>query len=263
MPQDQSPTNAYEAIKQSDLLSPALKEGWIKLDQMRRNLRDAYRGLEKNEDLNSDAKTRRAQAEYDRLRPLIEDGARHLKEDILAAARTYEKSSHPRLKDYPINTSDVNQLLAAQSEGDRIVRKITARKNQGGPFRVDVSGELQKEYQRGLEQGGVEGASIIRGVHRACDELGVSVDEIANSLRSDRQRAYLDTARRLEQYTDSIESLAPKPPKTLGRRSTQEVGQNMRPPPFLSNLGGGSPPIAAQEPGHSTRSSKKRKASWK
>jgi hypothetical protein len=90
-------------------------------------------------------------------------------------------------------------------------------------------------------------------VLEAAEEIGISTDEIVDSLRNDEQRAMMDDARKLLTYSHSISEKAPEPRSRrygLGRRLSRGPERNRA---SVHLVGGGGPPIVAQEPGTGAR----------
>jgi hypothetical protein len=97
-------------------------------------------------------------------------------------------------------------------------------------------------------------------------------DGWVDSLRDDKQRKYLDDARRLEMAAYAVPSTAPKPPKSLQTAANQAQRREMqqRLPLLFLPRGGSGAPLQATEPSHNSSSAspprpagKKRKKSWK
>jgi hypothetical protein len=157
---------------------------------------------------------------------------------------------------------------------DRIIRTLDRHSSRGGPFKPDTASVLKSEYQKGMELGGVSGAARCRGVMAAAEELGVG-DGWVDSLRDDKQRKYLDDARRLEQAAFAVLTTAPKPPKSLLKAVNRARGQEMqqrRPLMFIPRGGSAGETHLVSEPSHNSGASevspprpasKKRKKSWK
>jgi len=248
-------TGAYESARNA--VPEDLKERWIRIDQKARNLQQGYEGLQADDDLTAEAKSRRAQELYQRHKDDIEGGRKALRETQIKRAKTAEEFSIPRPSGEALVSQDTNKLLLDAAEGDRIVRTVERRTSTDGPLKVDVSDILREEYRRGLDVGGPAGGSICRGVLRAAHELGVD-NEFINPLRSDRHRESLDDARRLLLAADALGGDAPKPPRSLTQAAKRERVEQDLAPRVITR---GGPPIptsaAASHTGRKKRTKKR------
>jgi hypothetical protein len=202
-----------------------------------------------------------ARPEKARGRQLVADitkqSRRELRENLLKAAKTRVRFSYPVPAGESLSTQDTTKLLLDQKEAESILRTVDRRQSAKGPFRFDVGNFLRDTYARGLEVGGPEGGSIIRGVMRAARELGVDT-EFVNSLRQEKHAEALDEARQLEYAAGLISTEAPGVPRSFGRaaqRSRTDFAQRQT----HMVVGGSNPePIAATEPNHGVK-----KKAWK
>ena len=206
----------YEDLRDNDqLISRELREQWIRADQKERALRQSYAELEQDEDLTEEAKSKRAQELYERQREPLETSRKQLRERLLKASRSAEEFSIPRPSGESLSSVDPTKLLLDAMESQRIVRMVEKRSDNPVFAGRGTSEFLRQEFQRGLEVGGVEGGSIVRGVLRAARELGVPTHDIVDSSRNDSHRQRLDEARHLMLAADSISTKVPLPPKAL------------------------------------------------
>jgi len=219
-------------LRDADFVPAEAREAWIIADQQERTLREAYRQLENDTDLTDEARARRAQELYEHSREKVEKARQRARDTLLKHASYAEKNSLPKVNGEPISSSDPTRVLLAQNESERIVRTYERKRTSGGPLRQSASDYLKAEYARGLDVGGVEGAAVASGVLRAADELGVSVEEVAGSLRNEHQREMLDTARRLTYCVDVMPTEAPKPPRSLSPEARKRQG-TYRPAPAV------------------------------
>ena len=129
------------------------------------------------------------------------------------------------------------------------MRTVERRQDRDGPFRQSSADMLTSEYKRGLKIGGIEGGSICRGVIRAANELGVSVEEVVGPIRSDRHNESVDRARRLEYAADVISTKAPQPPRSIVGRSPRRGrdGANLHTHRIAPALLGGEREVIPQE----------------
>ncbi len=206
-------TETYESIRDHDEIIPRdVRVAWIEADQSERFLRGQYEQLAEDKDLNDEAKARRANELYEGRREAVERKKQAAKDALIKASKSAVKSSIPRPSGEATSSTDPTKLLLDQNEANRIVRTIERRKGQGGPFSQNNSEYLAEEYKRGIEVGGVEGGSICRGVLRAAQELGLGDEWLP---RNDRQNKLLDDARRLEYFSELIDTKAPRPPSGI------------------------------------------------
>jgi hypothetical protein len=240
------------------------REQWQRADKRVADLRQSWTSIEADQDYTEEARARRAQQLYELQAPKIEQAWASTREELRKSAAASEKMSIPRPQGQPLEAKDSNDLLAAQGERDRIIRTLDRHSSRGGPFKPNTASFLKAEYKKGLEsKSGVMGAAICRGVMAAAEELGVG-DGWVDSLRDDKQRKYLDDARRLEQAAFAVPSTAPKPPKSLqkavDRAQRHDMMRRQRSSAFLT--GGSGEPLQASEPSHGARKTKKKRA-WK
>ncbi len=265
-------TETYESIRDSsDIVPRDVRVAWIEADQAERFLRGQYEQLTEDKDLNDEAKARRANELYEGRREAVERKKQAAKDALIKASKSAARSSIPRPSGESTSLTDPTKLLLDQNEANRIVRTIERRKGQGGPFSQNSGEYLAEEYERGLEVGGVEGGSICRGALRAAQELGLGDEWLP---RNDRHRKLLDDSRRLEYFSELIDTKAPRPPRSLQKaaRTSRERFAQRTPQAVMAPASG--PPISATSSGHmeggtstggESRTSKRprRKKSWK
>jgi len=76
-------TETYEDVRDnSDVVSSSLRETWIRADQKERALRDEYERIAAAENLHQEAKVRKAQEAYQRMREAIEKGRKQAREGL-------------------------------------------------------------------------------------------------------------------------------------------------------------------------------------
>lgn len=247
-------SETYENIRDNSEIVPRdVRVAWIEADQSERMLRSHYDRLTEDGDLNDEAKARRAGEVYEQHRKGIESKKQAAKDALIKASKSSVKSSIPTPSGEASSSTDPTKLLLDQNEANRIVRTVERHKGQKGPFSQSSSDYLAKEYERGLEIGGVEGGAICRGALRAAQELGVGDEWLP---RNDRQRELLDNARRLEHYAGLIATDAPKPPKSLAKGASRERFAQRTPVLGLAPASG--PPISADDASHNSTSKPKR-----
>ena len=207
-------TETYENIRDhSEIIPRDVRVAWVEADQAERMLRGQYETLAEDADLNDEAKARRANELYEGRREVVERKKQAAKDALIRASKSAAKSSVPRPSGEATSSTDPTKLLLDQNEANRIIR-ILERRDE------------------------------CRGVLRAAQELGVGGEWLA---RNDRQRELLDHARRLEYFSGLISTSAPKPPKSLGKASSNRFTQHAPAPVMVS---GGGPAISAVDGSH-------------
>jgi hypothetical protein len=215
--QEVQPGTPYEQLR--DSCGPTLKEEWLRADQAANILSLNYQTLLKDDELTTEAKERKAQQLFENQGQKVAAKRKALRESLLRASKSAEKSSIPMPGGEGLTSSDPAKLLASQNEAGRIVRTLERRAERGPFGDAGHSDYLKAEYERGLEVGGVEGGAICRGALRAADEMGLGDEWLP---RQDRHHEALDRARRYLVAAESISTSPPPIPRGLsgsGRRS--------------------------------------------
>jgi hypothetical protein len=247
---------SYEQLRSS--ADGEAGEAWDAVDRQVRDLRRYYEKLREDERLTSDYKSEEAWKRFEAAKPKIEQGKEKTKDLLEKQIRSRHQSSIPMPKGHGGPARDTNALLVAQNEASRIVRKIDRMgdaKSRKSPFKPDKTEMLRTEYERGLEIGGVEGASICRGALAAGNELGVDVDSIVDSFRTERHRESLQRSQQAARQLDLIGSDIPQPPFPAPGQRGRGSDSPRRNKTFLVER---EQPIV-----HGTRRSKSRKRPWK
>ena len=256
-------TDTYEAIRDSNIVPPDVREAVIRSEHARRGLQETYQSIQSDPDLTTEAKARLADEAHQKHKDGIVEKNQTAREGLLKTVKSKEKAAVPTPKGVSLTTDDPTRLLLIQGEAERI-RRIAEKRGDhplGGGGRV--GDYLKSEYARAVnELSGAEAQAVAAGTLRAAVELGVSEEEIVSPLRTDQQRELLDEARRLEYMSGMFSKEAPKPPKELSRQVAQNRRREMvqRTRVFMPE----SEPTELQtatEPSHS--SGRKRKPSWK
>lgn len=249
-------SESYEGIRDnSDLIPQDVRRQWIEADQSERMLRQAYERIDQDQDITGEAKARLANEAYEQHRTRIEGRKKAARESLLKAAKSREQFSIPRPSGEALSSNDATKLVADQNEAARLVRTIERRQDKPGPFTFNAGEYLAQEFKRGLEVGGAEGGSIVRGCLRAGQELGGG-DQWLDHVRGDKHLKALDDARRLEHFAGLISTKAPKPPKSLAKAARPGRISESGPAPVLA-LGAG-PAISAGGSGHGARKKRRR-----
>jgi hypothetical protein len=214
--------NSYEWIRDTGaggIITEAMQRKWVQADTRASRLRDQYRHIEEDQDLTPEAKDKRLQDLYERNRHEIENLKHEATRSLLSEARMAERRSRPWPTGENREPTDPQRLLLAAQEGDRLVRIAQRRATitTGGRERPNplfsITSFLREQYGSGLQEGGPAGAARCAGTLRACEELGVSEDEVLNVHRDEHQIELIDNARRMADYSRLVDMTVPKPPK--------------------------------------------------
>jgi hypothetical protein len=201
---------SYEQLRSS--VDGEAGESWDRVDRQVRDLRKHYESLKNDERLNDEYRAQEAWKRFEAARPKIEQGKQKTKELLEQQVRSRHQSSIPMPKGHSGPTHDTNKLIAAQNEASRIIRKLDRQSSGKSLFKVDKTETLRTEYERGLEIGGVQGASICRGVLSAADEVGVDVESVVDGFRTERHHESLQRSQQAARQLDLIGSDVPEPP---------------------------------------------------
>ena len=252
----------YEAIRDSGLLNPDTRENYIKAEQASRSLRQEYEKLTEDQDLTDEARARRAQELYEGRKGSVEAAGHKARESILKQAKSAEQASMPKPSGEPLASTSSDRILLDQNEASRIIRTVERRKAQKGPFRPDIGSYLTQEYRRGMEEGGLSGGAVCRGVLRAADELDIDPEQVVDPLRDDKHRESLDRARRLYWFSDTVSTTAPPIPRTLDPRRPKRVPGSYSSAPSALVPGADGPPIMASTDSAGAKKKTRRKKNF-
>jgi hypothetical protein len=190
-------------------------EAWDRVDRQVRDLRKYYQTLKEDERYTDEYRAQEAWKRFEAAKPKIEQGKQKTKELLEQQVRSRHQASIPMPKGHRGPVHDTNKLIAAQNEASRIIRKLdrqSSDKSPKSPFKPDKTETLRTEYERGLEIGGLQGASICRGVLSAADEVGVDADSIVDGFRTERHHESLQRSQQAARQLDLIGSDVPEPP---------------------------------------------------
>jgi hypothetical protein len=179
--------------------------------------------IEADEDLNDEARQRRAQELIDRYSPKISEAYRSAKEKVEASAENSYRFSlpFPEGKTFAqARAKDATELLAIQSEAEAISQRIAGKSLQEATKAVSrnpadrgigqtasrTADALRKEFDRAMSDGGIEGRVRAMAVQRVYDSLGVPLDQVVDHHRTDTHRRALEDARRFEQAAFALPS---------------------------------------------------------
>ena len=199
--------------------------------------------IEADEDLNDEARQRRAQELIDSYSPTISEAYRSAKEKVETSAENSYRFSlpFPEGKTFAqARAKDTTELLAVQGEAEGISQRIAGKsleeatkaasrnpRDKGIRETSDPTiGALRREFDRAMSDGGIEGRVRAMAVQRVCDSLGVSLDQVVDHHRTDTHRRALEDARRFEQAAFALPS-GKKPrqnPFEPRRGSTKRLG---------------------------------------
>jgi hypothetical protein len=211
-------TENYEQLRNST--KGAAGETWREADQLQGRLTRRYQELESEERLTSEYKSEQAWNAYSEMKDEILDLRKRARQDLLKSAVLAERESIPfpvdRDRGWSTHITDTQEPLAAQGEARRIVAKTERVGRREGPFKTSPVDVLRDEYRRVMSlDGGVQAATIVRGLYDAADELGVGVDDIADEHRRAMHRERLEWAADYRFRAESIptsEQSVPRPP---------------------------------------------------
>jgi len=233
---------------------------------MEGTVRQEVERLIDDETLVPEVKAERARELYESKAATIAEKRRQAKADLQKASAAAYRASIPVYSGQGLSPADASTLLADQQESSRLLRTIENRKSKSGPFAnsFPTTDFLREQYVRGLETGGIEGGSIIRGVIRASEELGVDIEDVLSGVRKERHMEYVDKSRLLAHYANMISERVPE----LPRRTRDRIARLARGSSSASSttgayrssaalVGGGSEPTAKAAPSHSSKRKRK------
>ena len=186
---------------------------------MNRELED----IESDEDLNPEAKQRRAQEVIGRHGPKIAKAYQDAREKVEAAVESSYNFSlpFPDKKTFAhTQVKDTSEMLAVQGEADSIAARIVGKslqeitkevpKHPGDKGIQATSGHsvdaLRSEFDAAMTLGGVEGRVRALGVARVCEGMGLPLEQIVEHHRSQVHHNALQDARRFESALHTIPS---------------------------------------------------------
>jgi hypothetical protein len=186
---------------------------------MNRELED----IETDEDLNPEAKQRRAQEVIGRHGPKIAKAYQDAREKVEAAAESSYNFSlpFPDKKTFAqAQVKDTSEMLAVQGEADSIAARIAGKslaeitkevsKHPGDKGIQATSSHsvdaLRSEFDAAMKLGGVEGRVRALGVARVCEGMGLPLEQIVEHHRSQVHHNALQDARRFESALHTIPS---------------------------------------------------------
>lgn len=200
--------NGYEELRKK--ADGAAGDAWRQADREEQRLRSLYELQREDPRYTEEHKAEQAWSAFLAAKEKIVAGRQQARESLQKQARSAERFSVPLPKGVSHQAKDASELLAAQNEAGRIVRKV--ERQQEGPISPNKDEALKGEYGRGLELGGVEGAAICRGVLAAAEELGVPVGAVVDGYRKDHHRESLERAQLSERMAHSIGKRIKEPP---------------------------------------------------
>src|SRR5215203_3647013 len=215
----------------------------------RHNLIREYEHLAELEHYTDEYRAERAWEAYDKAKPVIEDNARKVREQLLKSAEHYERMSIPFPSGQESRTDDVAVLGLTQHERSRIMARLDSpgakekpRNRKPGEYDEDkiVLGKdpredpsmydtLREEYARGMKLGGVQGAAVCRAALQIAEDEG-GVDAVVGEHRSEYEQDYLRMANDARVQAHNIYTRVPLPvyPRPGGARNPGEAGSRSR-----------------------------------
>ncbi len=204
--------NTYEEIRDQET-GPAA-QAWREADRQEHELRNLYESLQSDPRYTEEHKAERAWEAFAERKDAIIEGRRQAKEMLEKQARSAERFSIPLPNEFGTSHTikDPSELIAAQNEASRIREKVKSLRETSPLSGGDQAAPLRKEYERGLELGGVEGLTICRAVLSAAGDLGVPVDSVVDSFRKPRHHESQERARVAQQAAFTIGTKIKEPP---------------------------------------------------
>jgi hypothetical protein len=204
-------TKTYEQVR--DSATGEAGAAWKSADRETARLTELYHKLKNDPRYTEQHKVQKAWQTYETKKDKIVGDRAKAKEHLHKQASTSTRLSIPFPEGEGPIIVDTSKLLASQNEANRVVRKLDRLdKNRKGPFTPDRAEILRQEYQRGLDTGGMQDGAICRGVLSACDELGIDVDVVVDSFRTERHRENLERAQHASRLTQLIGKQVSEPP---------------------------------------------------
>ena len=188
-----------------------------------RRMNRELEAIEADEDLNPEAKVRRAQEVIDRNGPKIAKAYQDAREKVEAAVESSYNFSLP----FPDNKTfaqaqikDTQEMLAIQAEADSIAARISGKSLQEitkevskhpGDKGIQATSShtvdaLRSEFDAAMKLGGVEGRVRALGVARVCEGMGLPLERVVEHHRSQAHHNALQDARRFERALHTIPS---------------------------------------------------------
>lgn len=208
--QQETTASSYEQLR--DSAPKDAKIEWRDGDKWAGHVREKLSELAADESLSDSGKHERVQYHLEVAATRIERGYERAAQILEKEAKRKALASVPLPDGHDLNSKvkDNAELLALQGEMQSIVSKVEAKRAQtpkGMKAPDPASDVLRNAYASAMEDGGVEGMARARGVLRACEQLGVPVDDVVvNPYRERQHYEAADEARRLEYLRKQVPS---------------------------------------------------------
>lgn len=203
-------SETYEQLRDS-VTDNETRAAWRQHDRRRETLTSLYRELKDDPRYTAEYKAEMAWEAFEDAKSKIAADREKALGGLEKEARGLEMMAMPRPKGETLAAKSPEQLLAAQNEAGRIVRKVERLQNATGPLNPNAAAVLREEYVRGMDLRGIEGVAICQGTLRAADELGIP-HSFLDDLRTQEQMGLLGQAQRYRRMSQSIGKRVPEPP---------------------------------------------------
>ncbi len=158
-------------------------------------------------------KAKTAWEEYDKARHKTAELAPLARQKMQRSAESAETLSIPVPEGEPLHTKDTNKALLTATERTRLQGLLDRAEKAGrGPFKQSPTEVLQREYERGLREGGPSGGAVVRAVYELCRDFGYDLDGIVDTHRQKRHREWLKDAASKRQQALLVGGQVPQPP---------------------------------------------------
>jgi hypothetical protein len=192
----ESNTSAYDELRGS--VTGKAAETWDAADKAERQLQNLYHRLSEDGELTRAAKSNRAWEAYDAEREGILQKRKKTRELLLQQAAAAERFATPMPEGESVITTNEQKTLLTQNEQSRIRTNLERSEaiGKGTPFSPKTYDILQREYDYGMEIGGVRGGAICRAVADIVRENQGNIDKVVDHHRRLVHRNSLEDAQR-------------------------------------------------------------------
>jgi hypothetical protein len=209
---DLAPRPSYEQIVQSikrQGVQEILRHGWADEQRLGRELEVLV------EDLNPEAKERKARELIDRYSPKISSAYQSAKAKVEASAESSYRFSQPFPEGRTFaqaRARDAAELLAVQSEAEAIAQRVVGTSLQEATKAVSkhpgdkgirqtashTLDGLRAVFNQAMAHGGMEGRVAAMAVECVCTQMGIDLEAVVDHHRTDAHRRALEDAKHFE-----------------------------------------------------------------
>jgi hypothetical protein len=206
---------SYESIQQ-EAKGPGVEE-WRRIDKLRDELTNLYNSLREDARYTEEHKAQRAWEKYEETKAQVEKLAPEARQKMLRSAESLERLSIPTPEGEGLFTKDTNKLLLTAHERSRIEGLINRLERAGkGKLKVNPGHILEREYERGLNEGGPRGGATVRAVYELARDWGVDIHSVVDAHRKPRHHEALQNAQAHLMHSEMIGRAVPEPPFKKG-----------------------------------------------